>query len=55
MKDLSTGWRWDDNQTVEQGDWNNIVPKNIKNNVGYEPILRKQAVIFQYYPEEKLT
>ena len=50
MDDLSIGWKWDDNQDIEQDDWNNRCLTG-----AYEPILRKQAVIFQSYPDGKPT
>ena len=50
LKDLSRGWRWDDEQAVEQKLW-----KNKCLNEPYEPILRNRASIFQSFTDNKLT
>lgn len=50
LEDLSTGWRWDDGQAVEQKHW-----KNKCLNEPYEPILRNRAAIFQSYSDKKIT
>ena len=50
LEDYSIGWKWDGNKDIEQEDWNNRCLTG-----AYEPILRKQAVIFQNYPDGKPT
>ena len=45
LKDLSSGWTWNDGQNIAQTYWNNKCL-----NSPYEPVLRRQAVIGQSYP-----
>ena len=50
LTNLSSGWTWNDGQNIDQKYWNNNCL-----NVPYEPVLRRQAVIGQSYPNgEKL-